>query len=97
MGNTAALAYDIVEPVEYKSKISWTLHRAQKKVRPKVSKWIPVGSFMVAVVNLLCNPMFQSDRDEQKESVSLFRISKVNNDTDLALAQRTIQKLRTLK
>lgn len=36
MGNSAALAYDIVEQVEFKSKISWTLHDGLKKVRTAI-------------------------------------------------------------
>jgi len=39
----------------------------------------------------------KADKDELKESVSLFRISKTLAPADLQLVQRSIQKLRTLK
>ena len=39
----------------------------------------------------------QVDREELKENVSLFRVPKITTSGELALAQRAIQKLRTLK
>jgi hypothetical protein len=32
MGNASALAYDIVDQVEFKGKVNWTLHNGLKKV-----------------------------------------------------------------
>ncbi len=95
MGNSSGLAYDILDAVEYNGNNCWQLNQGSKKVSEVLCNTSTQYHYLILYLNILVNQGIE--KENTKQNVSIFRFSKTGRPDRLPLAQRNVQKLRTIR
>jgi hypothetical protein len=84
MGNSNALPYDIGDAVDYTNNNFWQLSVGSKKV---------TAVFLYSLLSISNLFLYQ----ETKQPVSIFKFNKLQKHERIGLAQKNVQKTRTIR